>query len=87
MMGIGVNENQRIEYVFNNELFMSDIRLKSGKQTLRELEAVVGVSAATLSRWDKGMTLDMETFLRVCGKLQMQPENYFDKQVWELKQS
>lgn len=81
----GVKDNQRIEYVFNNELFMSDIRLKSGKQTLRELEPFTGVSASTLSRWDKGMIPDMESFLVVCGKLQMQPENYFDKQVWELK--
>lgn len=84
-MTIGIKDSQRIEYVFNTQLFMSDIRLKSGEQTLRNIEPHVGVSASTLSRWDKGMIPDLETFLIVCGKLQMQPENYFDKQVWELK--
>lgn len=84
-MTIGIKDNQRIEYVFNVELFMSDIRLKSGATALRDIEKEVGISASTLSRWDRGNLPDLESFLVVCGKLQLQPQNYFDKQVWELK--
>lgn len=82
---VGVKATQRIEYAFNCKLFMSDVRLKSGVQTLREIQDITGVSASTWSRIDRGAVPDIEVFMAVCGKLQMQPGNYFDQQIWELK--
>lgn len=81
-----VNEKQRIEYAFNLKMFMSDIRLKSGGKSLREIETAIGLSAAMLSRWDNGINFpSLEAFMSICAKLQLEPKNYFDKQVWELK--
>jgi transcriptional regulator with XRE-family HTH domain len=80
-----MDSNERVEFTFNVKMFMSDIRMKSGAQTLREIEAQTGISASTLSRLDNGKWPDIETLMIVCGKLQMEPGNYFDKQVWVLK--
>lgn len=82
-----INDEQRVEYAFNVSMLMSDVRLKTGKQSLRDIEAVTGVSAATLSRLDRGSMPDMETFTRLCARCQLEPGNYFDKQTWVLKKS
>lgn len=85
-MGLGIKENQRIEYAFNVEAFMSDIRLKAGVNHLNEIEALTGINKSILSRWENGVNLPaMDTFMDICAKLQLEPKNYFDKQVWELK--
>lgn len=84
-MTLGVDNSKRIEMEFNTSMFMSDMRLKSGLTSLRDVAAVVGVSAATLSRIDRGQVPDMTTFMQVCAVLQMQPGNYFDVVVWERK--
>lgn len=86
MTTIGIKATQRVEYAFNVEAFMSDIRLKSGVKTLHEIEALTGINKSILSRWENGVNLPaMDTFMDICAKLQLEPKNYFDKQVWELK--
>jgi len=79
-------DSQRIEYVFNVEAFMSDVRLKSGVKTLNEIEALTGINKSILSRWENSVNLPaLDTFMSICAKLQLEPCAYFDKQIWELK--
>ena len=80
-----INKAQRIEYVFNFKRFMNDVRLKAEVKSLRGIEVLTGVSASTLSRIDNGQTPDLQSFLMICGRCQLLPQNYFDKQIWELK--
>lgn len=82
----GLNDKQRVEYLFNHARFMSDVKLKLGGGSLRNIEAATGVSASTLSRIGKGQVIEMATFLAICGRCQLKPEHYFDRQVWELKE-
>lgn len=83
---MSINKKQRVEYVFNTAMFMSDVRLKTKTESLREIEAATGISASTFSRIQNGHVPAMDVFLAICSKCQLQPQNYFDKQVWELKE-
>lgn len=83
---VSVIDKQRIEYAFNIKAFMLDVRLKAGVDTLNEIESLTGINKSILSRWENGVNLPaMDTFMNMCAKLQLEPKNYFDKQVWELK--
>lgn len=81
-----MNNEERIEYVFNNIQFMSDVRreLPLGS-SLRDIQARTEVNASTLSRLDNGFPIDMTTFLNLCSKLDLVPGNYFSRRIWELK--
>ena len=80
-----IKRNERVEYAFNLTAFLSDVRLKTGCEGVNALEIATGVSASMFSRWDHGKTIDMKPFMHLCGVCQLEPGNYFDRQVWELK--
>lgn len=82
----GLNDKQRVEYLFNHARFMSDVKQSLGGGSLRNIEAATGVSASTLSRIGNGQTPDMQSFLAICGRCQLKPGDYFDRQVWELRE-
>jgi len=64
---------------FNTVKLMQDIRAAADGESLRDLEAVSGVSASTLSRLDNGAMPDMNIFMRLCEAFKLQPGDYF---VW-----
>lgn len=66
---------------------MVDINQAAGEASLRAIEAKTGVSASTLSRFENGSEISMETFLTLCSKLSLDPANYFVSQIWELVES
>jgi len=49
------------------------IREQRGERGIREVAKEVGVSAATLSRVERGKLPDLETFSRVCRWLKLNP--------------
>lgn len=55
-------------------LFASLVREKRGKQSIRELSKCLGVSAATLSRLERGRVVDVSTYRRMMGWLGLPPE-------------
>lgn len=73
---------ERRELEFDTERFMRDVREKTQAQNLRDIADLVGVSAATLSRIDNGVTPDMQTFLTVCGRCVLAPAEYFNYVTW-----
>lgn len=75
---------ERIEYEFDGQEFIRDIRAKTpgGLASLRDMEAVCGLSASTLSRIQNGALPDMDSFLKVCAQLQLEPGSYFRRAVW-----
>ena len=76
----------RIEYEFDVKEFMRDIRDTCGKGTsLRQLEIRTGISASTLSRMDGGKLPDLQTFMMICGRLELNPSEYFERVVWTRK--
>jgi DNA-binding Xre family transcriptional regulator len=78
---------KRIEYVFNNMQFMHDIREAMPKgSSLRDIQARTGINPSTLSRLDNGASIDMDTFLTICSKLDLLPGNYFSRRIWELQE-
>lgn len=72
---------ERIEYEFNHENFMHDLRITYGK-TLRDIEDKTGISASTLSRIDNGKLPDLDTLMRACSLLDVNPGIYFRRAVW-----
>ena len=74
----------RVEYEFDHVRFMADVRAAIGdKASLRDIEASTGVSASTYSRVDNGQSLDMDAFMRICGRLELTPGNYFKQVKWQ----
>lgn len=55
------------------------------RPSLRELEKVFGVSAATFSRMDNGKLPDINTLFKLCAAMQVEPQSFIDRQVWVLK--
>jgi len=54
------------------------LKAKRGKRGLRETAAEIGeVSASTLSRVEMGKIPDLDTFVRICGWLAVQPDQFF----------
>ncbi len=45
------------------------VRERRGEQSLRSLSACLGISAATLSRVERGRTIDVATYRRLMGWL------------------
>lgn len=64
---------------FNTTKLMQDIRAVVKGESLRDLEAVSGVSASTLSRLENGTTPGMDVFMQLCEAFKLQPGDYF---VW-----
>ena len=70
---------------FNVDKFMSDIREKTGKKSLRDIASLVDTSASTLSRIDNGNEPDMKTFIKICEQLELNVGDYFIWYEWTLK--
>lgn len=68
---------------FDVRKLMNDMR--GGNESLRDLEAISGVSASTLSRIDNGAIPDMTIFMRLCEAFKLQPGNYFMWVEWTGK--
>jgi transcriptional regulator with XRE-family HTH domain len=49
------------------------MRERRGERGLREFAEKLGVSAATLSRIERGRLPDLETFSKICGVLRLDP--------------
>lgn len=77
--------DKRIEWEFDHEKFMADVRAAVGadEPSLRDIELVTGISASTFSRVDNGKTMDMDAFMTVCAKLNLTPGNYFRRVIWQ----
>lgn len=73
----------RKQFAFRRQKFMVDINHAVGEASLRAIEAKTGVSASTLSRFQNGKEISMDTFLTLCSKLELDPANYFVCEVWE----
>lgn len=72
---------QKVEYEFNVTRLMEDIRIDG--ESLRQLEQRSGISASTWSRIDNGHLPDMQTFLQILAVVDMPPERYFTRVIWE----
>ncbi len=70
---------------FDTVKLMRDVRTAASGESLRDLEAVSGVSASTLSRIDNGTQPDMNIFIRLCEAFQLQPGDYFMWIEWTGK--
>lgn len=70
---------------FKTGQLMTDIRRILPDVSLRDIAAETGgrVSAATLSRLDKGNVPDMHTFMALCAEFDLTPSNYFQVVKWE----
>lgn len=63
-----------MKMIFNSEKFSEDVRMKMYKEWyhqkrrigLREFGEQIGISAATLSRIERGNVPDVETFFKIC---------------------
>jgi DNA-binding Xre family transcriptional regulator len=80
-----MSEQERIEFELNTARLWA--ALNAGDNSLRELEALTGVSASTLSRMSNGASIDMESFLKLCAYLDMSPGKFFDRVVWRKAQA
>lgn len=76
---------QRYEWQFDTDDFMKAVRKQvgAGDASLRAIELQTGISASTFSRLDNGASPDMDTILRVCSTLNLNPSNYFKKILWK----
>lgn len=61
------------------------IRTKRGDRGLREVAAEMKISAATLSRVEQGKLPDVETFLRICGWLEVEPSEFSSSKTADFK--
>ncbi len=50
-----------------------EIKNKRGTKGLRETAKIIGVSAATLSRIESGKQPDLDTFVKICKWLEINP--------------
>ena len=64
---------------FDTVRLIADIRASKAteKPSLRDMEAVSGISASTFSRIDNGNKPDMDTFIQLCETFSLEPGNYF----------
>lgn len=54
------------------------LKVKRGRRGLREVASEIGgVSASTLSRVEMGKVPDLDTFVRICSWLAVQPDQFF----------
>lgn len=77
-----MDNHTRIEIEFDTVRFMADVRAAIGngvKTALRDIEEKTGISASSFSRVDKGGTMDMDTFMRVCARLNLTPRRLLQK--------
>ena len=51
---------------------------RRGKRGIREIATEIGVSAATLSRVERGLLPDILTFSKLCSWLQIDPSSVLD---------
>lgn len=68
---------------FNTEKFAEYVKRHRSKMSLRELGALIGVSAATLSRCERGNTPDVETLLKACKWMGVTVEQFATDQERE----
>ncbi len=54
------------------------VRSKRGNCGLRETATIVGVSAATISRVERGIIPDVRTFLAICDWIEMPPAKFIE---------
>lgn len=83
-MSDNTERTKRIEYSFDVWQLMYDLHKEFEDDSLRDISTEIGVSAATLSRMDRGSQPDMETFLKICGEMDFKPAKYFKRAQWEL---
>ncbi len=64
---------------FDTDGFMSSIKRtrKVLELNLRDVSEQSGISASTVSRIERGMPPDMETFIKICNWLSVHPSNFF----------
>lgn len=85
-----IPDEERIEWAFDWDKLMQRIRehgheVYGHKPALRELADMVGISAATLSRMDRGYTNDIKTLLDICSAIDVAPGEFFVRKVWVIK--
>lgn len=72
-----IDETMDGENQLNTEKLAAAVRAKRGDEGLRSTaEKIGGVSAATLSRIEQGKVPDVDTFLRLCQWLGLQPSEF-----------
>lgn len=76
---------ERIEYELDTDHLMNMLYVKAGREkSLRDLEALTGISASTFSRMNNGTAVDMEAFLKLCAFLDAPPGQFFNRVVWRV---
>lgn len=80
---------------FDVERLMKDVReivslriairesLETKPVSLRDIEALAGISASTLSRMDNGAMPDMDTFMKLCHVFHLNAGKYFVRIEWK----
>lgn len=82
---MALSPDDRVEYTVNVTRLSAALSMKAGHdKSLREIEALTGVSASTLSRLNRGEAPDMETFLRLCSYMDETPGTFFNRLVWRV---
>ena len=56
------------------QALVDQLKQKRGGQGIRKVAEQIGISAATLSRVERGHLPDLETFGKICNWLQMDPK-------------
>ncbi len=70
----------------NTELLATMIKKKRGEQGLRATADEIGdISAPTLSRVEMGNVPDVDTFLKICRWLQMDPGKFAVEPVYQSR--
>lgn len=70
-----------MQTTLNTELLGGMIKNKRGTKGLRTVATEIGASAATLSRIEQGKIPDVETFIKVCGWLEMPTDTFIISQL------
>jgi len=65
-----------MQTTLNTDLLSGMIKNKRGRKGLRTVATEIGASAATLSRIEQGKIPDVETFIKVCGWLEMPTDTF-----------
>lgn len=61
---------------FDKDRFVAVLQAKARDYPLREVALQTGISAATLSRLERGKAPDLETFFAVCSWLGAAPDQF-----------
>jgi DNA-binding Xre family transcriptional regulator len=85
-----IPDEERVEWAFDWDKLMQRLRdwgegAYGHNPSLRELADAVGISAATLSRMDRGYTNDIKTLLDICSVIDAPPGEFFVRKVWIIK--